>query len=297
VAGSDSELLQISVSEKERVGRVAALFSEEDLARFLQIMLRTHAELGYRQEQRLHLELGLLKMAHARKLLPIEELLSEAAGAHTGQPRTPPTTGSRDAGRAADVAVPRAAPKVSPFAADNARKNTPTMESDESGRTRERAAASNSAAMMQSAGAAGVAVAEPPAAAEPAGIDVDVLRSAVLNALEAAGHRMLVSMLETGEWQLAGNEVAVKATVNNTVAEMAFGAEPKRIATAAASQAAGRSLRMRVTGGAAANGQTPAPRPANGGSRSRAAEDPVVRRMQEKFGAEIRTIIDHRDKR
>jgi hypothetical protein len=54
---------------------------------------------------------------------------------------------------------------------------------------------------------------------------------------------------------------------------------------------------MRVIGGAAANGQTPAPRAANGGSRSRAAEDPVVRRMQEKFGAEIRTIIDHRDKR
>jgi hypothetical protein len=37
--------------------------------------------------------------------------------------------------------------------------------------------------------------------------------------------------------------------------------------------------------------------PRNGGSaRGRAAEDPVVRRMQEKFGAEIRTVIDHRDK-
>src|SRR4029077_10268201 len=79
VAGGDSSLLQISSDERQRVVRVAELFSEEDLARHLQIMLRTHGELGYRQEQRFHLELGLLKMAHAQRLLPIEQLLSDAA--------------------------------------------------------------------------------------------------------------------------------------------------------------------------------------------------------------------------
>ena len=61
VAGGDSSLLQISSDERKRVARVAELFSEEDLARHLQIMLRTHGELGYRQEQRFHLELGLLE--------------------------------------------------------------------------------------------------------------------------------------------------------------------------------------------------------------------------------------------
>ena len=71
-------LLQISSDERQRVTRVSGLFSEEDLTRHLQIMLRTHGELGYRQEQRFHLELGLLKMAHAQRLLPIEQLLSEA---------------------------------------------------------------------------------------------------------------------------------------------------------------------------------------------------------------------------
>ena len=40
---------------------IAELFSEEDLLAHLQIMLRTHGELGYRQEQRFHLELGLLE--------------------------------------------------------------------------------------------------------------------------------------------------------------------------------------------------------------------------------------------
>src|SRR5437868_13621727 len=88
VAGKDSSLLQISGDERERVARVAELFSEEDLARHLQIMLRTHSELGYRQEQRFHLELGLLKMTHAQRLLPIEQLLSEAAVQPATAPRS-----------------------------------------------------------------------------------------------------------------------------------------------------------------------------------------------------------------
>ena len=76
VAGSDSPVLQISSDERARVARVAERFSEEDLARFMQIMLRTHGDLGYKQEQRFHLELGLLKLVHAQRLLPLEELLS-----------------------------------------------------------------------------------------------------------------------------------------------------------------------------------------------------------------------------
>jgi hypothetical protein len=37
--------------------------------------------------------------------------------------------------------------------------------------------------------------------------------------------------------------------------------------------------------------------PSNRGGRSRAEQDPIVRRMKEKFGAEIRTIIDYKEKR
>src|SRR6476619_6848687 len=76
VAGNDSPLLQISSDERARVGRVAALFSEEDLTRFLNILLRTHGDVSYKQDQRFHLELGLLKMVHAQRLLPVEQILS-----------------------------------------------------------------------------------------------------------------------------------------------------------------------------------------------------------------------------
>ncbi|HKT70631.1 MAG TPA: hypothetical protein VJP83_14395, partial [Terriglobales bacterium] len=84
------------------------------------------------------------------------------------------------------------------------------------------------------------------------------------------------------------------------VVDMAFGPEPRKIAGAAASNAAGRPLKVAVTSGGTGNGAAK-PRPAssagNSQGRNRALEDPVVRRMQDKFGAEIRTIIDHREKR
>ena len=122
VAGGDSSLLQISSDERKRVARVAELFSEEDLARHLQIMLRTHGELGYRQEQRFHLELGLLKMAHAQRLLPIEQLLSEAgvsvsAPRPSGKPTVVP-----EIRRSEGPGLARST-NVSPFAADSARKS------------------------------------------------------------------------------------------------------------------------------------------------------------------------------
>ena len=121
VAGADSSLLQISSDERQRVARVAELFSEEDLARHLQIMLRTHGELGYRQEQRFHLELGLLKMAHAQRLLPIEQLLSEAGiTVSTTRPSAKPAV-------VPEIKRPESQPlarstNISPFAADSARK-------------------------------------------------------------------------------------------------------------------------------------------------------------------------------
>src|SRR5271170_3793561 len=124
IAGKDSELLQISSDERNRVARIADLFSEEDLTRHLQIMLRTHGELGYRQEQRFHLELGLLKMSHAQRLLPIEELLSAAGIAATGAPRATGRPTVVPDPKKSESATSARGNQVSPFAADSARKSS-----------------------------------------------------------------------------------------------------------------------------------------------------------------------------
>ena len=130
--GLGGELLQISPEEQKRAARVAALFSEEELTRFLQTMLRTFDELGYRQEQRFHFELGLLKLVHLRRLLPVEDVLSSLSGAtRSGIASSPakPSPGPvglprTSAPPSASVAAPStpAKPAFSPFEADKNRR-------------------------------------------------------------------------------------------------------------------------------------------------------------------------------
>ncbi|HWG17624.1 MAG TPA: hypothetical protein VN678_07150, partial [Acidobacteriaceae bacterium] len=131
--GVGNELLQISPDEQRRAARTAALFSEEELTRFLQVMLRTFDELGYRQEQRFHFELGLLKLVHLRRLLPIEEALSQAAPsggsgrapASAAAPRgaTASASAARPAQSAASAQTQAARPSFSPFEQDSSRKD------------------------------------------------------------------------------------------------------------------------------------------------------------------------------
>jgi DNA polymerase-3 subunit gamma/tau len=348
-------LLQISSEERERVARVADLFGEEDLTRHLQIMLRTHGELGYKQEQRFHLELGLLKMAHAQKLIPIEQLLSDAAG-------VPGAAIQRPAARPAIVSsaptaetrrtepAPTARPNyVSPFAADSARKGTPRQE-DSSGSTaapgpRIVAAASapepvimGSAAPLRdpapdpetfsaesnadrrdvasyvSAGTTKPLAAEPKPqpelqvppplstiTASPAQPQLEKLQAAVLQALTDGNQRILVSMLSDGEWSVQANELVIKVAESQTVVDMSLGPDAKRLAIASASGIMGRAMKLKVVPGATVAPQDKrnggVPRASGPGGRGRAEQDPVVQRMREKFGAEIRTVIDYREKR
>ena len=303
VGGKESSLLQISGDERERVGRVAETFAEEDLTRHLQIMLRTHAELGYRQEQRFHLELGLLKMAHAQRLIPIEELLSEAGtgavGAGTAKPVGRPSVvgGTGEARRTSGQAQVARGGEASPFAADSARKSKMSAEPEVA-----RGAANTATPVIMGAAAPAVALARAVEESETNAASnrsaSDDVRGPVLNAL--AGQSMLVSMLEAGEWSVEGNELVVKVAASTTVIDMSLSADAKRAAQSAAGGVLGRAVKFKVLPGGVAQTTSAASRASsssaasNGGGRSRAEHDPVVRKMQEKFGAEIRTIIDYR---
>jgi len=143
LGGEQTELLQISGDERARAARTALLFSEEEITRNLQIMLRTFDDLNYRQEQRFHLELGLMKLVHAQRLLPLEELLSGVASgspvrsggsAPPAPPRTPAapprstssSTGSRPSSTGPSSAPP---PPRSPFGSGPLMQSAPVVES------------------------------------------------------------------------------------------------------------------------------------------------------------------------
>ena len=327
VAGSDSPVLQISSDERARVARIAERFSEEDLTRFLQIMLRTHSDLGYKQEQRFHLELGLLKLVHAQRLLPLEQLLSgEAAksGAVTARSGDSPSgnvdpSGTRRASPPARSESPQSRTVASspfkgpsPFEADRNRKNEPKAESLTVATAEPPATSSsaveiaNAAARVESATTTAVAVAVEERPAE-VGVEVspeaatpEYARNAVLEALEDAGQNMLAHNLEPGEWTVRGLEVSVKVAMSQVMVDVALGDGPKRLVEDALAKATGKPMKFKmVSGGSQFTNKAapPAARPANGaGARSRAMSDPIVQRTQEKFGAEIRSVIDHKER-
>ena len=162
LGGESTGLLQISGDERARAARTAMLFSEEDLTRFLQIMLRSFDDLNYRQEPRFHLELGLLKLVHTQRLIPLEQLMSQLPGGQlpggsasasrpsaalgrspaaastlatpaqrpTASPAAPPrSVASTEAARGGSVDTSRPAPSsptFSPFESDTRRKSGPS---------------------------------------------------------------------------------------------------------------------------------------------------------------------------
>jgi hypothetical protein len=124
-------------------------------------------------------------------------------------------------------------------------------------------------------------------------ITADRVRNTVLAALEDSGQQMLAHNLESGEWAVRGLEVSVKVAMSEALIDVALGAEPRRIIQTALTNGTGKPMLSAEQ----IELKPASPRPANGvGARSRAMSDPAVQRMREKFGAEIRTVIDHKER-
>ena len=306
VAGNDTGLLQISSDERARATRVAEKFSEEDLTRFMQIALRTHSELGYKQEQRFHLELGVLKMVHAQRLLPLEQLLSDqpltaAGGGTRATSPVPARTSERPSTPPATVSAPaRTGGSPSPFESDRARKTGSGGSGPQMGAAIAPAVAPEAVvkAVARAAVVAAVAAAveETPAPATEAGeLDVAAIREKVLESLESQKQEMLSHFIDTPEWSFEGSELVIKVAKSQTMIDMSMGNEAKKLISAALQAAAGRTVRFKVVSGGTVAAQPThrsTARATGGSARTRAAEHPIVRYMQEKFGAEIRTVID-----
>ncbi|HTW68153.1 MAG TPA: DNA polymerase III subunit gamma/tau [Bryobacteraceae bacterium] len=114
VAGANTRLIAASEREQERLAEVARGFSEDDLTRYLQITLDLFKDLQFSLQPRLHLEIGLLRLIQAGKLVAIEDALADlgSGGAPTPPKKlTPPA--SRTAPPATSVtSIPAPAPQA-----------------------------------------------------------------------------------------------------------------------------------------------------------------------------------------
>ncbi len=121
VAGANTRLIAASPREQERLVEIAAGFSEEDLTRYLQLTLDMFKELQFSLQPRLHLEIGLLRLVQAGKLLPIEEALASlgsGGGSVPAKPAAKKPVPEKPAPRSGPPPATKAAPAPDPPASD-----------------------------------------------------------------------------------------------------------------------------------------------------------------------------------
>jgi len=291
IGGENTELLQISADERARVLRTAHLFTEEELTRNLQILLRAFDDLHYRQEQRLHLELGVLKLIHAQRLLPIEELLSAiAAGAtspaavnastatHSAEPPSMATSDSNTLSKPAASAHHPPKPTS---------RSTPTASHS--------IAETSTLADPLTEGALAVAP-ETQLNSPLSPLSLDALRQAVVAALAEAGHRTAAQMLSQGDWQLnpSGIEVTVPG-IGKKMLELTLNAAAEKTIRQQLQQM-GAPARLKAIPGAGTVPASTATPPVKDSVQELALQHPLVQRAQELFHAEIRHVLDLRSK-
>ena len=327
--GVGAELLQISADEQRRAGRSAALFSEEELTRFLQVMLRTFDELGYRQEQRFHFELGLLKLVHLRRLLPIEEVLSQfPVGGGPGQVRT--SAPAKAAGGSvaapaksvsgvvrvleASATVLDAKPAFSPFEQDKNRRRFEEKAPEIAPVVVPPAPrpVAVSAPVISTAEAVRMEAVEvtpvpavTPAPAEEAAIDLqpspihsaESLQKASVKALIGAKNQdTAADAMADAEWTVAGSEVRVQTELSKTMLPMVINPEAEKLIKAALRDAGAGGLKLVLLPGMRTATAAKKPKAVKTGSvQARALEHPIVQRAQTLFNAEIQSVIDLRD--
>jgi len=86
VTGKETKLVAASAPEQEKLLAAAKQFSEEDLTRYLQLTLDLFRDLQSSLQPRLHLEIGLLRLVHAGKMVAIEEALAGIGSSGTSAP-------------------------------------------------------------------------------------------------------------------------------------------------------------------------------------------------------------------
>src|SRR5450755_1791042 len=84
VCGADSDLIAATPDQRPGLAKAAALFGEEDLTRYFQILLQADDDLRRKPDPRVHLEMGLLRLVNAARLAPLEELLAETRSGSSG---------------------------------------------------------------------------------------------------------------------------------------------------------------------------------------------------------------------
>ncbi len=316
VCGADSDLIAATPDQRPALERSAALFTEEDLTRFFQILLQTDEDLRRKLDPRVHLEMGLLRLINAARLAPLEELMAEV---RSGTPATS-TSGSARSATAASTSsaptkreLPSALASPSPFTppprASAAAAGASSSPQPVPFRPAERTPSSSSSALA--------APAPTPIASRPAtvtapiedGADDSDSSNSSSKAAPATGlseeqvaevkatiqsqQKFLGELLEHGHrWELEGAELRIYfPTSARTYAEMIEGRDSLEKIRNIASKVLGRPVRVCAKLESVAAVASSASRgPASQDLRDQFERDPMVKSMMQRFGGKITEV-------
>ncbi|HEV2223339.1 MAG TPA: DNA polymerase III subunit gamma/tau, partial [Candidatus Acidoferrales bacterium] len=277
VSGADSPLIAAPEDERPRLEKQAALFAEEDLTRFFQILLATDEDLRRKPDPRLHLELGLLRLVNAARLAPIEEVLAELRGESSARPAT-----ARNTNPVRSVSAP-AIPSAGYVGASEKK-----FQAAASGTNENLRAPIVQAAVAEKAGP--VPISAPRVIAKLAENQFSGLAAAQLESIQSAlrnQQKFLWSMVEhASRWELQGSEMNLYfPPESRALAEMLQARDPMEKLRTVLSTVMGQPLRVCVK---LDSSRSSVPRASE--MRARFEEDPIVRAMLERFGGQISDV-------
>jgi DNA polymerase III subunit gamma/tau len=298
--GADSDLIAATPDQRPALARAAALFTEEDLTRFFQILLQTDDDLRRKPDPRVHLEMGLLRLINAARLAPLEELLAELKSSVPGSVAgtraarsAPPAAASASS---AKNAVPGFAPAISgqPKAETKAQFSS-TFASQASAP----AAIAASAEVKQAVEAEESAIPAKSNGVATQAIGISQEHVAEIQAAIRAQQKFLSELVEqSSRWELDGAELRIYfSPEKRAFAEMMEGRETLEKIRAISSKVLGRAVRVCAKLEAVAAAAASAARGASGTQELRAQfeRDPMVRSMLQRFGGRISEVKRSRE--
>jgi len=294
--GADSDLIAATPDQRPALAKAAALFSEEDLTRFFQILLQTDDDLRRKPDPRVHLEMGLLRLINASRLAPLEELLAElksgapGSGANTGVARSAapagaPATSAKSAAPSFAAAIP-----AQPRAETKAQFSSPFVA--QASAPPATVAASAEAKQEVEAEEPGIPAKSNGAAAQASGISQEHVAE-IKTAIQAQQKFLGELVEQSSRWELEGAELRIYfSPEKRPFAELIEGRESLEKIRAISSKVLGRGVRVCAKLEAVAAAAASAARAGSGTQELRAQfeRDPMVRSMLQRFGGKISEV-------
>ena len=315
VCGADSDLIAATPEQRPGLAKAAALFSEEDLTRYFQILLQTDDDVRRKMDPRVHLEMGLLRLINAGRLAPLEELLAEVSGANgqTGGGTTMRSAATNAvAGQLPSRTVPVGATGTTArgttgfgFAGSTGGANTAasgggryTTESWERAGT---VASTSGSGGSSTAAAPAMSRAESPKTADrqgskwqPAVTGMSAGQMAEVRAAIDEQQKFIGELLEhTSRWELDGSELRIYfPPEKSNFAELLEGRETLEKMRVSSSKVLGRPVRVcaRLESGAAKDANASRVAASTQELRAQFENDPLVKSMLQRFGGRISEV-------